>query len=134
MPVGVLAGLGTLLLGLGALLLALRVGGEPAYATQVLPAWLIGGVGVGLALPTILASATVDLPPLQAATGSAIVNMARQIGSVLGVSVFVAVLGTPLTARGLLRGFEHGWYVSAAVAAVGAVTALRMTPRQAVAS
>lgn len=133
-PVRVLAGLGTLLLGLGALLLALRVGSEPAYATQILPAWLIGGIGVGLALPTILASATVDLPPLQAATGSAIVNMARQIGSVLGVSVFIAVLGTPTTGRAVLEGFQHGWYVSAAVAVLGAATALRMTPQRAVLS
>ncbi|MFJ3419028.1 MFS transporter [Streptomyces sp. NPDC086082] len=64
------------------------------YPVQILPAWLVGGVGVGLALPTIISSATQDLPAHQAATGSAVVNMASQIGSVVGVSVLVVLLAT----------------------------------------
>ncbi|MCW2620856.1 MAG: drug resistance transporter, EmrB/QacA subfamily, partial [Frankiales bacterium] len=107
---------------LSAVLLAVRVGGEPAYASQILPPWLLGGVGVGLALPTILSSATKDLPLHQAATGSAIVNMSRQVGSVLGVSVLVAVLGQ----TGSLAAFQHGWWVIAGVAGVGALAAVGM--------
>ena len=133
-PVGVLAGVGCVLLGAAALLLALSVGPEPAYASQVLPAWLLGGVGVGLALPTILASATLDLPPLQAATGSGVVTMSRQLGSVLGVSVFVAVLGTPVTRAALLDGFQRGWVVSAAVSMLAGAAAVRMTPRRVITS
>jgi hypothetical protein len=122
---GTLIATGTAFVGIGAGLLALRVGSTPAYASQILPAWLLGGVGVGLALPTILSSATKDLPLHQAATGSAIVNMSRQLGSVLGVSVLVAVLG----ASGSLSAFRHGWWVVAGVSAVGAVAALGMTAR-----
>jgi EmrB/QacA subfamily drug resistance transporter len=122
---GTLVAVGTGLIAVGAALLAARVGGTPAYASDVLPAWLVTGVGVGLALPTILSSATKDLPLHQAATGSGIVNMTRQLGSVLGVSVLVAVLGS----GGSLAAFQHGWWVVAAVAAVGAVAALGMTAR-----
>jgi EmrB/QacA subfamily drug resistance transporter len=133
-PVGVLTAVGTALLGASSLLLLSQVDSAPAYASHVLPAWLLGGVGVGLAMPTILSTATSDLPPLQAATGSAVVNMSRQIGSVLGVSVLVAVLGTPTTAAGVLVAFQHGWLVLACVAVLASAAALGTTPRTAAAT
>ena len=71
---------------------------HPNYLVSMVPSLLIGGAGVGLALPTILSSATADLPPAQSATGSAVVNMSRQVGTVLGVCILVAVLGAPATA------------------------------------
>jgi EmrB/QacA subfamily drug resistance transporter len=127
-PVGVLVALGCLLFGLGSVLLIARVDLHTQYASQVLPGWLVGGAGVGLALPNILSAATADLPPARAATGSAVVNMARQIGMVLGVSVLVAILGATTAADRALRVFGHGWWAIAAVSAVAAGTALGMTP------
>ena len=61
-PVGPIAAAGCLLLGLGSVLVALSVGQQPNYTLEILPGWLVGGAGVGLALPTILGSATLDLP------------------------------------------------------------------------
>jgi EmrB/QacA subfamily drug resistance transporter len=127
-PVGVIVALGTLLFGLGSALLIARVGVHTHYAAQVLPGWLVGGAGVGFALPNILSAATADLPPARAATGSAVVNMSRQIGMVLGVSMLVAILGStlpPVRARNL---FDHGWWAIVSVSVVAAVTALGMTP------
>ena len=43
------------------------------------------GVGVGLTLPAMMASATSELPPESFATGSAVVNMLRQVGLAIGV-------------------------------------------------
>jgi hypothetical protein len=108
---------------------ALRVGAHPSYAADVLPGWLVGGVGVGLAFPTIVSAATVDLPPSRAATGSAVVTMARQIGLVLGVSVFIAVMGAPRGYPAVHDAFRAAWVVIACVAAVAGLTALGMTPR-----
>ena len=127
-PVGVIAAAGCFLFGLGTALVAVRVGAHPSYAADVLPGWLVGGVGVGFAFPTIVSAATADLPPARAATGSAVVTMARQIGLVLGVSVLVAVVGAPHGYAALHAGFRHAWWVITAVAAVAAVTALGMTP------
>jgi hypothetical protein len=79
--------------GPGSALLIARVDLHTRYAEQVLPGWLVGGAGVGFALPNILSGATADLPPARSATGSAVVNMSRQIGMVLGVSMLVAILG-----------------------------------------
>ncbi|WCB37328.1 DHA2 family efflux MFS transporter permease subunit [Gordonia polyisoprenivorans] len=129
-PVGMVIAAGCALFGLGGLLISLSISSTPAYATALLPGWLIGGVGVGLALPAILSSATADLPATQSATGSAVVNMSRQIGMALGVSVLVAIIGSPVGYDAVHAVFQHAWWTLAVVSAAGAITALGMTPRQ----
>jgi MFS family permease len=126
---GRIATLGCLLFGGGALLVAASVGPEPAYATQILPGWLIAGVGVGLALPTVLATATAGLPPDRAATGSAVVTMHRQIGAVIGVSALVAILGTPVGFDSTRTAFTHSWWAVAGISALAAAAALGITAR-----
>ena len=116
---------------------ALRAGLEPNYLGQVLPGIICTGIGVGLTLPTFMATGASALPPHSFATGSGVVNMLRQVGLAVGVSVFVAVVGSPSTPEAALTAFEHGWTVIAAIgflaAVVGAV-ALRERPAAAVES
>lgn len=127
-PAGRIAAAGCLVMGAGVLLMLFSLGAEPAYATQMLPGWLIGGMGVGLALPTILSAATADLPPARAATGSAVVNMSRQLGSVLGISVLVAVLGSPSSYAATHTAFLHAWWFIAGAVLLAVPAALGMTP------
>ena len=127
-PVGLLAALGSALFGVGGVVLLLSVGPQPSYAADILPGWLIGGVGVGFALPTIMSAATADLPPARSATGSAVITMSRQIGLVFGVSLLVAVLGTPSGYLAVHAAFQHVWWVLAGVAGLAALTAVGMTP------
>ena len=69
--------------------------------------------GVGLTLPTMMATASSSLPPHAFATGSTVINMFRQTGLALGVAVLVAVLGTAAhQGAGALDAFRHGWSVS----------------------
>jgi EmrB/QacA subfamily drug resistance transporter len=131
LPIGLVVSTGCLLLAAGAIITATRVGAAPDYASQLLPGWLVGGAGVGLALPSILSSATADLPPARASTGSAVVNMNRQIGTALGVSLLVAVLGLPVGYGAAHEAFQHGWWMLAVAALLAAVAAPRMTPRRA---
>ncbi len=119
---------GSLVLGFSALLLGLSMGPEPAYLTSYLPGWLLGGVGVGLALPNLMAGATHDLAPHQAATGSGVVTMARQIGFVVGVSILFAIVGDGV-GRDAMGAFSACFLVAAAVLVAASVTAFGMAAR-----
>jgi MFS family permease len=100
---------------------ALRAGIRPDYAGQVLPGMLLTGAGVGLTLPTFMAAGASSLPPQSFATGSAVVNMLRQVGLAVGVAVLVAVLGVPHSPQASLDAFRTGWSVIAAAALAAAL-------------
>jgi hypothetical protein len=52
LPAGIVAAIGSLLLGGGGVLIGTSLTAHASYAGQVLPGWLIIGAGVGLAMPT----------------------------------------------------------------------------------
>jgi hypothetical protein len=91
---------------------------------------LLTGVGTGLALPTLLATGSAALPSHSFATGSAVVNMLRQIGMAIGVAVLIAVLATPRTASDAVRAYRDGSIVIAAIAFAAGVVALALLARR----
>src|SRR5439155_16971500 len=105
------------------------LGLSPSYASEILLSPIVGGAGVGIALPAIMSASTSTLPADRTSTGSAIVNMSRQIGAVLGISLTIAILGTPHTPTQALDQFRNAWWVVTAAGLIGAIVALRMTPR-----
>jgi hypothetical protein len=96
---------------------------QPAYLTRLLPVQLLGGAGVGLTIPSLLAAGSMSLSPDRFGTGSGILNMARQVGTVLGVAALIAILAhggaDPITsfrhAIVLVIGFFTGAGVLAAI-------------------
>ncbi|MGH3170982.1 MAG: MFS transporter, partial [Trebonia sp.] len=118
------AATGSTLFGGGLIWWALSATITPDYAAGMLGGILLSGIGVGLTMPTLIAAATSSLPRESAASGSAAVNMFRQVGTAVGVAVFVALLGTPRTAAGQLSAFDRGWIVLGALAIAGAVAAV----------
>jgi EmrB/QacA subfamily drug resistance transporter len=106
----------------GATWWTLRAGLTPDYAGEMLPGMLMTGIGVGLTLPTFMSTGASALPPSAFATGSAVVNMLRQVGLAVGVAVLVAVIGTPHTGAQQLAAFQHGWIVIAATALLAALS------------
>src|SRR6202042_349676 len=94
---GAVIAAGSTIFAAGLAWMALAVGLRPDYVGDVLGVLLLPGIGVGLTLPTLMATAAGSLPPTSFATGSAVVNMLRQVGLAVGVALFVAVLGTPHT-------------------------------------
>jgi len=86
--------LGAAAFGAGVAWWALAVEVHLNYVSGLLGGMLLAGIGVGLALPTMMSTASSSLPPSSFATGSAVINMIRQTGFALGIAVLVAVLGT----------------------------------------
>jgi EmrB/QacA subfamily drug resistance transporter len=99
---------GTLLFAAGVALYTVTVDATPDYVTEFLPAAMLTGAGVGLTFAALGSAAVAELPPARFATGSAVSACARQIGAVLGISVLVAVLGTPAPDEAL-GAFDDAW-------------------------
>jgi hypothetical protein len=60
---------------------------------------LIGGLGVGLVIPSLTGAVAATLPPSRLATGIGVQTTGRQLGSALGFAILIAVLGNPHTAQ-----------------------------------
>jgi EmrB/QacA subfamily drug resistance transporter len=118
---GPVATLGLGLIAIGMLSLALVV--EPsATVWTVAPALLAIGVGIGLVLPNIVATALGAVPEGDVGKASGVVNTARQVGAVVGVAVGVAVFEAAggAGASATTDGIRTTLLLSAASAGVGA--------------
>jgi EmrB/QacA subfamily drug resistance transporter len=127
---GATAALGCFAFAAGILSWVERIAVTPHWAAAMLPGALLVGIGVGLTLPTLVAVASTSLPPERFATGSGVVTMARQVGFTLGVSVLVAVLGSPVGAVARLHAFRNGWIVAAAAGLAAIPFALLLVSRR----
>ena len=122
--------LGSVCFAAGVAWWALAVTAAPDYLPGVLGGMILTGVGVGLTLPTVMATAAASLPPDGFATGSAVINMIRQTGLALGVAVLIAILGTGAAQHGArLASFDHAWWLSAAISLAGIVPAAALLRR-----
>jgi EmrB/QacA subfamily drug resistance transporter len=122
--------LGSTIFAVGAAWWALAVGLSADYFGDMFGGMLLTGIGVGLTLPTMMATGTASLPPHSLATGSAVVNMFRQIGLAVGVAILIAVLGTPHSPAATLDVYRSGWIVVAAISLVSAPIALWLLERR----
>jgi hypothetical protein len=129
LPVGLVAAIGTVLIGLGGVLIAMTLTAKPDYAAEILPGWMIIGAGVGFALPTIVGAGTSTVAAHQTSTASAIVQMARQIGSALGVAALIIIIGPSLASTGALDHYTDALWCAGGFALAGALCALLITPR-----
>ena len=135
---GRVGAVGALLFALGGVWWVGHLSGVPHYAADFLPGMLIGGIGVGLMIPSLTGAVAATLAPARLATGIAVQTTGRQIGSALGFAILVAVLGTPHTAGD----FNSAWkfmmaaslLAGVALAAIGRAPALAPAPSRSEAS
>jgi EmrB/QacA subfamily drug resistance transporter len=130
---GIVGGAGAILFGAGSGMGIALIGLEPTYWSRFFPAMLVGGAGVGLALPAFTIAATATLAPAKLATGIGAQTMFRQIGGTLGVAAFVAILGTPTVAAVIDAYNNTRWFMIATAATAAAALILIPRPRPTVA-
>jgi EmrB/QacA subfamily drug resistance transporter len=108
------------------------------YLSDLLPGFLLVGVGLGFSFVPISIAALAGVRPAEAGLASGLFNTTQQIGGALGI----AVLSTIATSRtshaladgtalppALVHGFTGAFVVGAGIAAVGVVAALTLIRR-----
>ncbi|ADP81104.1 MFS transporter [Pseudofrankia inefficax] len=126
--------LGLLLTAVGIALFA-RITPDSGYLGVVLPAFLISGVGTGIAFVSVMSAGVAGAAPEDAGIASGLVNAVQPIGASLGIAALTAVanarfdaLTSPTTSRaGLLSAQTSAWAwgfgLIAALLVVGALIA-----------
>jgi EmrB/QacA subfamily drug resistance transporter len=99
---------------------AILIGQEP-NVLFVMMGMIPIGIGVGLTFPTLMGIGAAGLPSSSFATGSGVINMIRQAALAVGVAIFVAIIGTPSSLAERVTAFHRGWWIMAAIAALGLI-------------
>jgi len=81
---------------------------EPAWATHLLPASLLSGLGISLVAPHLTSAAVKGLSPDQFGAGAAVNQSIRQFGATFGIALTVALLGST-TRLGSVDHFQRVW-------------------------
>ncbi len=103
-----------------------RIGPESSYWV-LLPAMLLGGLGMALTMTPSAAAATRSVPVDKSGVGAAVLNAFRQVGGSLGIALMGAIVaheaGGVQSVDAFMAGFERALQVAAVIAFAGAVVA-----------
>jgi EmrB/QacA subfamily drug resistance transporter len=111
----------------GAMVLFARMGLHETF-WDLLPAMLLGGVGMSAAMAPTTAAAMHSVRPDKAGVGSAVLNSMRQVGGSLGIAIMGAIVAASAAPGGrdpeaFIHGFHHALLTAAALCVAGAVVA-----------
>ena len=121
-----LAVAGPLFFAAAAVFWLLAATARPDYLTGFLPGLILCGTSAGLTQAPLFAS-TSTLPAHRATTGSAVLNMARQVGSALGVAIVVALYAS--ASPHTLAAFRRGWIFMAVTVLLASLASLVVRTR-----
>ena len=120
------------------LLLFTRVSVGGSYAGDLLPGFLLIGVGIGFSFVPISIAALAGVKAAEAGLASGLINTSQQIGGALGIAA-LSTIATSSTedsvgngvavSQALVDGFSSAFLVGAIVAALGVVASLVLIRR-----
>jgi predicted MFS family arabinose efflux permease len=126
-----------LLVATGGFVLFARLTGHGDYASHVLPAMLVLGVGFGFVFVPITIAATTGVAAGDSGLASGLVNTTQQVGGSLGLAILSSVstsrvssalLGGSSLPDALTHGFKGAFTVGAGLCAAGVVLAMTLLP------
>ncbi len=109
-----------------------------SYVTDLLPGFLLIGVGIGLAFVPISIAALAGVQPAEAGLASGLINTSQQIGGALGIAALATIATSRTTdqiaagaaqSQALVDGFTAAFIVGTVIAAVGVVASLTLIRR-----
>ncbi|MEU6283085.1 MFS transporter [Streptomyces sp. NPDC047028] len=136
-----------MLLAAGGLLLLTRMTVHSSYTTEVLPALLLLGLGMGLTFMPVFATATAGVAPRDSGVTSATVNTAQQVGGSIGTALLNTIATTSSAAYiaahlhnpadratvvpvGVVHGYTVAiWWAAAVMLLAGLVAGLMVTAK-----
>lgn len=120
---------GLFVVAAGSMLLA-GMDSHPGYATDVLPGFVLIGLGVGPMFVAISVAAMSGIPAEHSGLASGVMMTGHEVGAALGVATLAAIAGDLTTRSGLVDGFPTVFTVVAiAMVALAGFVALAV-PRQ----
>jgi EmrB/QacA subfamily drug resistance transporter len=119
---------------LGIQLLYLSQLSATASFWNLLPGFVVGGVGMAMAMTPTAAAATRAVPVHKSGVGSAVLNAMRQVGGSIGVALMGAIVasqasGVP-TVESFMAGFERALIVAAVFAFLGSIVAFALVRQE----
>jgi MFS family permease len=115
-----------------------QVSAGGSYVADLLPGFLLIGVGIGFSFVPISIAALAGVQPAEAGLASGLINTSQQIGGAIGIAALSTIAtsrtedavgsGTALSAA-LIDGFSAAFLVGAIIAAVGLVSVLVLIRR-----
>src|SRR5579884_1244100 len=128
-------------LGIAAMLLFTRLTPHGAYLTEVLPALILTGVGMGSIFAPAFSTATLGVDRGDAGIASAMVNTSQQVGGSVGTALLSTIFAsaaasfasahehaTNLAGAAAIHGYAAAFYWAAALFGVGLLVALAVLP------
>jgi EmrB/QacA subfamily drug resistance transporter len=122
----------------GGLVLFTQVPVDGSYVTDLLPGFLLLGIGIGFAFVPISIAALAGVQPAEAGLASGLINTSQQIGGALGIAALSTIATSHASdklAQGvappsaLVDGFTAAFTVGAVIAAAGVVASLTLIRR-----
>jgi predicted MFS family arabinose efflux permease len=128
-----------LIVSAAALVLFARLPVHGHYLTDLLPAFLLSGIGLALAFVPMSIGGLTGVRQADAGIASGLINTTQQIGGAIGVAVATTIATTftnhfvtahpgtaPFGGAALTHGFQIAFYVLAALALLGGILAALM--------
>ena len=100
------------------LLLFTRLGQSASYLTELLPAFIVGGVGIALVMTPASAAAMKAVSVDKAGVGSAVLNAFRQVGGSVGIALMGAIVAAQVGSKRSPEAFVDGLHSALLVAAL----------------
>ena len=129
--------IGLALIG-GGLILFTQITVDGSYVANLLPGFLLVGVGLGFAFVPVSIAALSGIHPSEAGLASGLINTSQQIGGALGIAILTTVFttrssnliesGTPQP-DAFVSGFSAAFWVAAAFAVISIIATLFLLKR-----